>query len=172
LGESKAAKAPAAPAQHRQWEIDADVLQRGAPAYPNASRSTEGQDFWNEGYQQFRAFWIEASQEGFRKQGVNPDDRVHLDLLAVLRGIEEARFQWLSARCKALEARLAEVEGHGIKFAGSYQRANSYERGAVVSFNGSAWVALKQAEAGMQPAGNHDIWQLLVKRGSDGRDAQ
>jgi hypothetical protein len=67
----------------------------------------------------------------------------------------------LANHVAALEARLAAVEGHGIKYAGVWQRAQDYKRGDVVTHDGSAWVALA-VETRAQP-GATDGWQLLVK---------
>lgn len=76
-------------------------------------------------------------------------------------------------RIDALEARLAVLEdqvgsGAPLKYAGVYQRPLSYRQGAVVTMNGSAWVALKDAPAGSQP-GDGQTWQLMVKHGRDAK---
>ncbi|MFK0688019.1 hypothetical protein ACFX5Q_07415 [Mesorhizobium sp. IMUNJ 23033] len=167
--EPVAAVAPSPVREHAKWEIDEAILKGGAPEYPQAARPGD-RDVWNEGQDRFREFWIQASHDALRKAGTNPDDRVNLELVATLRGIEEARWLWLSQRCKALEERLFQVENNGIKAGGTYQRALSYSRGTVVSFGGSAWVALKAADAGIAPTDDHAVWQLLVKRGADGKD--
>ena len=73
-------------------------------------------------------------------------------------------------KLKSLEARLAEVEGRGLKFCGIYQRASTYARGSVVTDGGSMWIALREVE-GEQP-GKSDGWQLAVKRGADGKDSR
>ncbi|RWA73418.1 MAG: hypothetical protein EOQ28_14845 [Mesorhizobium sp.] len=176
LGESSerhtSPPAAAPPIKHRQWEIDEEILKAGAPTYPDASRVTETQDFWFEGYKKFESFWIEASQESFRKQDLHPDQRVQLDLMAAIRGISEAQHLWLSGRCAAIEQRLAEMEASGVKYAGTYQRASSYKRGSVVSHHGSSWVAIKDVAEGIAPIEGHDAWQLMVKRGRDGKDAK
>ncbi len=61
----------------------------------------------------------------------------------------------------ALEKRLAEVEGKGIKYAGVWQRAQDYVRGDVATHDGSAWVVI--AEQTRATPGTTDGWQLLVK---------
>jgi hypothetical protein len=43
-----------------------------------------------------------------------------------------------------VEQRIAAVEATGIKFMGVWQRANGYQRGSVVSHQGSAWVRRKR----------------------------
>lgn len=76
-------------------------------------------------------------------------------------------------RAAALERRVAQLEqqlgeGAPLKYAGVYQRSLSYLQGAVVTMNGSAWVALKDVPADSQP-GAGGIWQLMVKHGRDAK---
>jgi hypothetical protein len=78
------------------------------------------------------------------------------------------------ARVAVLEGRLAQLEqqmgdGAALKYGGVYQRPLSYRKGSVVTMNGSAWVALKDAPAGSQP-GDGQTWQLMVKRGRDAKN--
>ena len=71
-------------------------------------------------------------------------------------------------RIAGLENRLKAVEASGLKYAGVWQRAQTYPRGSVATHKGSAWVALAdgvEAEPGLSAA-----WQLAVRRGDDGRD--
>lgn len=67
-----------------------------------------------------------------------------------------------------LRADIAAAAG-GLKFAGVWQRAQSYGKGNVVTHEGSAWVALKDVPEGSRPAYDLDSWQLMVKAGRDGR---
>jgi hypothetical protein len=76
----------------------------------------------------------------------------------------------LEARLKECADRVAAVELSGLKYAGAWQKANGYSRGSVVSYGGSAWCCTKDHEQPEQP-GAGLAWQLLVKRGSDGKDA-
>jgi hypothetical protein len=50
---------------------------------------------------------------------------------------------------------------------GTYRSGAAYEKGDVVTFGGSQWIALKDTTA--RPP--HDDWRLQVKRGADGKDA-
>lgn len=52
-------------------------------------------------------------------------------------------------------------------YRGVFGSAPSYGRGDVVTWGGSAWVALKDTSA--KPEHSSD-WQLAVKRGRDGKD--
>lgn len=76
----------------------------------------------------------------------------------------------IKTRVEPLEKRLAEVERYGIKFCGVHQRAMEYSRGAVVTHEGCAWVAVVD-KTGALPGVGAD-WQLMVKAGRDGRDAR
>lgn len=50
---------------------------------------------------------------------------------------------------------------------GVYKQDTPYQRGDVVSYGGSAWIA--QRDTSDKPE-NSDAWRLAVKRGRDGRD--
>ena len=69
-----------------------------------------------------------------------------------------------AAEVERLESRVRELEGRGLKYAGVWQRALHYERGAAVTHQGYAWIAL--TETGAEP-GTDAAWQLMVKRGRD-----
>lgn len=71
----------------------------------------------------------------------------------------------------AANARITALEAHGVKYAGVWQRAQSYARGEVVSHKGSAWVALKAVPSGADPVAGA-YWQLMVKCGRDGKDVR
>lgn len=51
---------------------------------------------------------------------------------------------------------------------GVYRNGKSYERGDVVTYGGSQWIALK--DTGSKPPS--DDWRCQVQRGRDGKDAQ
>lgn len=51
-----------------------------------------------------------------------------------------------------------------------YKQDDSYERGDCVTFGGSVWTAMRDV-TGEKP-GDSDAWQLMTKRGRDGRDAK
>lgn len=70
-----------------------------------------------------------------------------------------------------LIARIETLEKSGMKFCGTWQRAMNYERGATVSHSGSLWVAIRSVDPDQAP-GADSGWQLAVKRGRDGKDAQ
>lgn len=154
--------APAPVREHAKWEINEAVLKGGAPEYPKAARPGD-RDVWNEGQDKFREFWIQASQDALRKAGTSPDQKVDLELVATLRGIEEARWLWLSARCKALESRLEAMEEGkviGVKYLGTYQRAMTYDKGSVVTHQGDMWTCLQNVAEGIVPGSNTAAWQL------------
>jgi hypothetical protein len=73
----------------------------------------------------------------------------------------------LDDQVRELRERLSEVESSGIKYCGVFQRAQSYRRGSLVTHDGSAWCAVTDEADGVP--GKSDAWQLMVKRGRDGR---
>ena len=75
---------------------------------------------------------------------------------AVLLGLYK-----LADYAAALEGRLAAIEAKGVAYCGVWQRAQDYKRGDVVTFDGSAWVAI--AEETRATPGATDAWQMLVK---------
>lgn len=71
-------------------------------------------------------------------------------------------YMGLSEKLHRLSERIGDVEAHGLKYAGVWQRALDYERGDVVTHKGSAWIAVDNVRA--EP-GSTSGWQLMVKRG-------
>jgi hypothetical protein len=71
-------------------------------------------------------------------------------------------------RADKLEARLAELETRGVEYRGIHQRACDYRRGALVTFDGSIWAAVRDVAAGETP-GQSSGWQLAIKHGRDSR---
>lgn len=181
IGEAETivAPKPAAPIEHRAWDIDEKILLGGEPDYPSVERgSSANKDAFSRAYLAIKAYWEALIKDLFRKDGYHPDDRVTFDFVTSMQGEVMANFRWYSARCRALEARVnqleqqtAELEKSGIRYGGTYQRANTYKRGTVVTFGGSGWIALKDADVGCSPGESPDIWQLAIKKGSDGKDA-
>jgi hypothetical protein len=82
-----------------------------------------------------------------------------------------ARLGQLEKRHESLGERIAAVEESGTRYSGVYQRANGYRRGEWVGYDGSGWVALSDVQPLEQP-GASPKWQLVIRAGRDGRDAQ
>ena len=72
----------------------------------------------------------------------------------------------LELRIAKLEAQIEELQVSGFKYAGVWQRAGSYSKGTVVTFDGSMFVAVKNAQPAQAPL-TSDCWQLAVKAGRD-----
>jgi len=70
-------------------------------------------------------------------------------------------------RIEQLESRLAEVESRGFKYCGVYQKAQKYARGDVVTYSGSAFVAIKDAVPDNEIPNASGCWQMFVQRGRD-----
>ena len=56
------------------------------------------------------------------------------------------------------------------KYQGTYQTAKSYGVGDVVTWAGSSWYCRQPTQA--KPDAGTSAWQLMVKRGRDGRDGK
>jgi hypothetical protein len=69
----------------------------------------------------------------------------------------------LTATIQSLRARVDALESHGVKYAGTWQRALPYRKGMVVTSDGAMWTALADAPEGVQPGSNTAYWQLSQK---------
>ena len=90
--------------------------------------------------------------------------------LALVRGIKASAkitegFGVLLAYLVRLERRVAAVEATGIKYCGVFQAAQEYQRGDLVSWDGSIFHANKDTRA--RPGNGSTDWTLAVKRGAD-----
>jgi hypothetical protein len=101
---------------------------------------------------------------------LNPDDP---KTAAMLEGItlfivEQVRDATtpLKEEITKLKDRRAEIEGKGVEYSGTFQRAVQYRRGQMVTHDGSLWAAINDTEPNEIP-GESSRWQLAVKRGSD-----
>lgn len=104
----------------------------------------------------------------------SPAVRSATTLVHVEGSIREAADMVLSARIKALEARLEAAESAlregPFKYMGSYATGTDYAKGSFVTHDGSLWHANENTRA--KPGGGGYEWTLCVKRGKDGRDAR
>jgi hypothetical protein len=75
----------------------------------------------------------------------------------------------LQKQLEALEARLAVAEDRGFRYRGTWSASTQFNDGDAVSHDGSLWLA--KASTRDRP-GTSPHWQLIVKRGRDGRDAR
>ena len=56
----------------------------------------------------------------------------------------------------------------GLRYCGVFQNGALYEQGDIVTWAGSAWHC--HAKTNTKPGDGSASWQLMVKRGRDGRD--
>ncbi|WP_374474432.1 hypothetical protein [Arenimonas sp.] len=92
------------------------------------------------------------------------DDLASVALLQALAASKEAHATLL--RLSDLVDRVEALEAHGIKYVGVYQPSGDYERGHIVTHQGSAWHAVRPTRA---VPGSSGDWQLMVKAGRDAR---
>lgn len=74
----------------------------------------------------------------------------------------------LQKRIEEFEHKLAEVETHGVRYMGVFQRALVYEKGSLVTHDGSMWCAVERTSD--EPGSGSNAWQLAVKRGRDAKE--
>ncbi len=148
-----------------------DLLARAADRFDMAEISINRREI-SEKIREFQD--IHSGARGDAVIGVRQRDWWALLDLAALQSmrselVREVAKQ-LSDRVTDLEDRLA-AAGPSLKFAGVYQRTSTYQQGDVVTHAGSAWVALAPVAANASPGNGEARWQLMVKRGRDGKDA-
>lgn len=90
------------------------------------------------------------------------------DLREVLKGLAPAIKDYVRNEIAPIQKRLTEIETKGVEYRGVYQRAISYQRGALVTHGGSMFCAIKDVTQGVVPGQSND-WQLCVKAGRDAR---
>jgi hypothetical protein len=71
------------------------------------------------------------------------------------------------------DARIAELEARpvGLNYAGVFKPTASYPKHSAVSHAGSVWCAKKDFPSG-EPGTANSGWQLVCKRGRDGKDGK
>jgi hypothetical protein len=116
-------------------------------------------------------FGMRSMQAILEKGGHSPDTMVRADTIRTVVGMAMGLATVAFRSVEAMQAKVIEIEAAGIKFAGVWQRAQEYSRGAIVTSAGSAWVALKDVPEGTAPGQAPEFWQLMVKAGKDGKDA-
>jgi hypothetical protein len=60
-----------------------------------------------------------------------------------------------------MRQRMSEIEDRGLKYCGIYQRVLSYQRGDVVTCDGSLWISTC-ATTGVKP-GDGAVWVMITK---------
>ncbi|RVC80208.1 hypothetical protein EN745_13620 [Mesorhizobium sp. M4A.F.Ca.ET.022.05.2.1] len=173
IGEASEIIAPkpkASPVQHRAWEID-ETLLRKQVKYPSVVRTDDNHDTFAQGLLDLVEICVAQTMDNFRKDGLHPDTRIGLDFACTNIGVSRAQFIWLGERCKALEARVKELEERpATQYRGVWANEETYKRGDMITHGGSTWHCELDASRGVRP-GDGVGWRLMVKKGRDGRDA-
>lgn len=106
------------------------------------------------------AMIAEALAEGLK---LTPQELDHWKGVAEATLVSELNALSALERIAALTERVEQLEGRGLKYVGTFQRANpeGYQRGDVVTSDGSAWIAVIDAPTG-EP-GKSAGWQLLAR---------
>jgi hypothetical protein len=84
----------------------------------------------------------------------------------IIKTINENITDPLTEMCRRLQARVDQLEKRGLDYRGVYQKACAYEKGDVVTFDGSMHCAVTAINPGEQPM-QAPGWQLCVKAGRD-----
>jgi hypothetical protein len=69
-----------------------------------------------------------------------------------------------------LEARIAQLEAHPLKYCDVWKSGGDYRAGNFVSWGGSVWHCNEDGTT--EKPGTGPTWTLAVKRGRDGKDAK
>jgi hypothetical protein len=70
---------------------------------------------------------------------------------------------------KPLEDKLAEQERRIPKYRGYWEAGEMYSKSSLVTHGGSLWLAVQPTQ---ERPGNSDAWEMVAKRGRDGRHAK
>ncbi|CAN7496617.1 hypothetical protein [Mesorhizobium sp. LjNodule214] len=79
------------------------------------------------------------------------------DIVAVVKSYVEKELA-------PIKARLAEMDGIGVKYCGVWQRQQAYKAGSLVTYKGGMWHANVDIKGG-EP-GDGKLWTLAVKGGA------
>ncbi|SDA40279.1 hypothetical protein [Mesorhizobium qingshengii] len=166
LAEPKRQQAPATPAKvYREWELK----PVHAPEYPAIARTEENHKTFSDTFERMVEWAIYRKNLGLKEAGCRPDQKVELDLVAMIAAQGDAHHLWLSQRCAAIEKRLAEVEARPtMSYRGVWSQGTDYRRGDVCTHQGSSWHCELESATGLQP-GDGLGWKLMVKKGRDAR---
>ena len=85
------------------------------------------------------------------------------ELASVIRDHVRSTLEPIRARLAELECRMAEVESAGLRYRGTWQKAEIYARGHAITDSGSLWICTRDGTQERPGAGDH--WQLAVKSG-------
>ena len=104
-----------------------------------------------------------ASRFAEKDRSDNAQTKMMLETIGKFIG---AQLKPLQKEIAQLKARLEEVEKKGVEYSGIYQRAQSYRRGVLTTYDGSLWACVEDAQPNEAPPGPK--WQLCAKAGRDG----
>ena len=92
------------------------------------------------------------------------DRKFDLMLETVGRWVGERIGEALKASVEPMRRRIQELENR--EFGGTWQAGRSYSKNAIVSHDGSGWIALRANPEG-RPGTEDSGWRLFVKKGRD-----
>lgn len=145
------------------------VLDMSADITKGVKSTTEDDRYWlsklEEAEKDYRQYIKTA---GCTEEQLKRPTSLRWSLIAQsIQNVHIARkFERQADEIKALTKRLEALEEGGIQYRGIYQRAQNYSKGDVITFHGSAWIALRSLKETEEP-GTCDGWMLMVKKGRD-----
>lgn len=151
----------------RFWPVQKELQY---PDYPIGARQRGDRQAIEKALDRFMEYGESNVIRLFSEADVSPNSKITAEMLTVVVGAIHGKQEWTTHRLKELEERVLACEATGIKFVGVWQRSAGYQRGSVVSHKGCAWCASSDHDAPEEP-GQGQVWQLMVKAGRDGRDA-
>jgi hypothetical protein len=98
------------------------------------------------------------------------EENLAREIADIFREHVAAETKALRERIDALERRNLEVESQAAEFRyrGVWQPSEQYWKNNFITHDGSVWICLRETEG--KPGQSLD-WQLAVRRGRDGKDA-
>jgi hypothetical protein len=99
------------------------------------------------------------------------EDALAKELIDLIRQHVAVVTKPLRDRIEELERKIVELQTKGVEYKGVWQRACSYERGAIVTSDGSMWACVQNVGPNTRP-GQSQNWQLCCRAGRDAKDAE
>ncbi|UCI17027.1 hypothetical protein FJ970_18005 [Mesorhizobium sp. B2-1-8] len=163
--------------------LSATVVEEDAPAssasnlpepdYPHGARKVGDHAKIEAAYVAMRDWHIDQALGLGAKIFRSPDEVITAEMLMTAIGTIAGIEAWFSQRLAEAEERIAELEKRPTpEYKGVWRAAQQYQRGAMVSHDGSVWHCELDTATGLVPGDGTAGWRLAVKRGRDGKDAR
>lgn len=157
---------PARPEPEKAYMPANDPWQMSGAAFPHIPKRIldMSQEDRTPIFQQYIEAETDHVKRAMKTAGADAGDVSTALDTAILGGSILAHAMWTRTLLEDVIQRVVEMESNATVFRGSYQRAQDYKRGSLVSHRGALWCAITSVSPGEVP-GEGKGWQLCVKRG-------